>query len=1055
MPPELNDPWLTSRMRGAAQIARAEQAIHAGTIAAMTGYLDAVRAGVLEGRAVTAAAGGSGGEPDLNGWPEPSVWQRLVERHILPPIVAAWGERFSRLARGAAVSDIRYREQYMETVRDRLSPRRWPRGVFETVRYELAEAIAQGESFAAMRQRLGDLLHINAASRRYRARAAELRQIRDDPDTPSADRRQARAELRQVYEGLDDADRQWQPDAMRIARTESVGAHNGGAYAGAQAWSQESGVEQYKQWLATHVRGPGGAPGGFDDRVRPTHRHADGQLVPMDEPFSVGGFSLDYPGDPSGPAAEVIQCRCALLVWEPDDPEIQHLIASGGAMADDIDTEQLPSRWSGPLAPLDTPSGDRRILAAPPDGLRVREMPLPLLYKPVTGPGHDDAYEVGRITEAWVEDGQLMGAGEFDLADETAVKAVRRIVDGYSRWVSVRVDDETMTLRYENADGKEVSAEEARELAEQAWDMGEEPDITVYFVTADWRLMNAVLVGEPAFDTAKIYPVWDEDGQDQDDEDGDGEGRSAEHSAQDAAEVSEYALAVAATELVADEGALSEDYQVGESAAVFTVVGDTDLPFAPRGTKWDGSGAKKRILAWADGDVSKMRKAFLYRDPDKDPATRAAYKFPFADVRDGRLEAVFAGVQSCAAFLESGDISEKDRDAIRKKLTTLYNRAARDFDDDGIKPPWKKKAGKESSSHSAALEAEAPAPGSSSESKVPAQRRKEVPRPVVASAVTDLVTLTDPATDEAWRPPHGWFTDPKLPGFTRVVIEESGRLYGHIADWEAEHISFPGQGVTPPRSQTGYAYFLRRAIETDSGEHVRVGQLTFAAGHADTLWSAFESVDHYDNTCAQGAVVACGEDEHGIWVAGSVLPHLQVPERNSLGLTDWSGDWRVIGGSLEMVGAHAVNTPGFLELTHELERERLGLTAAGPTATYRVTAPVVRTGNGGRPWALIAAGMRPRRPQKGLNQREMVREITSGVLGELRASGVIPSTPAGRQDGAEEPSRRAGGAAGAASGVTIHTPEQTGGGYDSTAGRALAARARMAQARMHSAGRLR
>ena len=38
-----------------------------------------------------------------------------------------------------------------------------------------------------------------------------------------------------------------------------------------------------------------------DNRVRAAHAHAEGQTVPIDQPFQVGGASLMYPGDPSGP----------------------------------------------------------------------------------------------------------------------------------------------------------------------------------------------------------------------------------------------------------------------------------------------------------------------------------------------------------------------------------------------------------------------------------------------------------------------------------------------------------------------------------------------------------------------------------------------------------------------------------------------------------------------------------------------------------------------------------------------------------------------------------
>lgn len=53
-----------------------------------------------------------------------------------------------------------------------------------------------------------------------------------------------------------------------------------------------------------------------DSRTRHTHRDAEGQRVPIGEAFTVGGFSLRFPGDPSGPPQEIIQCRCTSLLVE-------------------------------------------------------------------------------------------------------------------------------------------------------------------------------------------------------------------------------------------------------------------------------------------------------------------------------------------------------------------------------------------------------------------------------------------------------------------------------------------------------------------------------------------------------------------------------------------------------------------------------------------------------------------------------------------------------------------------------------------------------------------
>jgi hypothetical protein len=52
-----------------------------------------------------------------------------------------------------------------------------------------------------------------------------------------------------------------------------------------------------------------------DNRTRDTHAEMDGQERGLNEPFdSPSGAQLMYPGDPSAPADEVINCRCAVLI---------------------------------------------------------------------------------------------------------------------------------------------------------------------------------------------------------------------------------------------------------------------------------------------------------------------------------------------------------------------------------------------------------------------------------------------------------------------------------------------------------------------------------------------------------------------------------------------------------------------------------------------------------------------------------------------------------------------------------------------------------------------
>lgn len=83
----------------------------------------------------------------------------------------------------------------------------------------------------------------------------------------------------------------------RFARTEMNGAVNGASQA---SWEQ-AGVEK-KQWLSTR-----------DSRTRTAHANADGEVVGINEPFIMTGEPLMYPGDSSGSAHNVINCRCRHL----------------------------------------------------------------------------------------------------------------------------------------------------------------------------------------------------------------------------------------------------------------------------------------------------------------------------------------------------------------------------------------------------------------------------------------------------------------------------------------------------------------------------------------------------------------------------------------------------------------------------------------------------------------------------------------------------------------------------------------------------------------------
>jgi hypothetical protein len=225
-------------------------------------------------------------------------------------------------------------------------------------------------------------------------------------------------------------------------------------------------------------------------------------------------------------------------------------------------------------------------------------------------------------------------------------------------------------------------------------------------------------------------------------------------------------------------------------------------------------------------------------------------------------------------------------------------------------------------------------------------------------------------------PPKAWFDDPKLTGPTPLHIGDDGRVYGHVAVWDTCHVGIGDSCVKPPKTATSYAYFHTGEVKTDDGSRVAVGRLTYGGGHAAANLGYRAAAEHYDRTSNTGAYVRAGEDEHGIWVAGMLAPDADESAVFKMRAAPLSGDWRRVGGNLEMVAALHVNTAGFpipRVLTASTvsgfpeDEEVLSLVAAG--ALHRV----VDEGDTG----LTAAG---------IDTEELGRAIARGMLAEQAAA---------------------------------------------------------------------
>lgn len=101
--------------------------------------------------------------------------------------------------------------------------------------------------------------------------------------------------------------------AKTIARTEVHRIKSEASFQAALE-AKNRGCDILKQWDAA-----------LDAKTRPSHQRVDGEVRELEEKFSNG---LMYPGDSSGKAAEVVNCRCVATIrarWGLDEEELKVL----------------------------------------------------------------------------------------------------------------------------------------------------------------------------------------------------------------------------------------------------------------------------------------------------------------------------------------------------------------------------------------------------------------------------------------------------------------------------------------------------------------------------------------------------------------------------------------------------------------------------------------------------------------------------------------------------------------------------------------------------------
>lgn len=114
-------------------------------------------------------------------------------------------------------------------------------------------------------------------------------------------------------------------NARRIAQTERTRVQSQAAW-DVMVQSEQLGVNMAKKWHAKMVN------------TRDSHAALNGTIAPLHEPFhTIWGNDLMYPGDPSAPASEVINCHCGIspVVLRPGE-KVQPTPTPSGEVASPV-----------------------------------------------------------------------------------------------------------------------------------------------------------------------------------------------------------------------------------------------------------------------------------------------------------------------------------------------------------------------------------------------------------------------------------------------------------------------------------------------------------------------------------------------------------------------------------------------------------------------------------------------------------------------------------------------------------------------------------------------
>jgi hypothetical protein len=657
------------------------------------------------------------------------------------------------------------------------------------------------------------------------------------------------------------------------------------------------------EWISMH-----------DDRVRATHAEADGQTVRLGQMFRVGRANLRWPGDTRAPIGEWINCRCTLApvaVPQTAASSVDTDLGSGGETMTKMATEQteteappiMPIPWHGVLAPEGVWSGDKRMFKS--GSLSHRNLPLPLTYQKTSDDGHKGSVTVASIEYVYKDDAGLLHAGGTFMQTDEADEAIGLIAHFGRYGVSVDADDAEFDFDEEN-EGLAFSKA---------------------------RVAGASLVGIPAFQEAYVMLGEDPDYTPMSD---DGEDLAAALDQIDLSVLGNLSISTTTDGVVLYNS-------TSANSATFT------LPTIFVSEKsWDGSASRFTPEQWKASCILHVC----------DGMEKSCHKLP---IKEPGGELSRAGVHAAASRISQVDAPSSAISAAKTRLRSAYRSLGEDppeslaltGEDFGRGPGWITNPADTKRIHDywtrpgeegyikigwgtpgdfnrcRTLVGEKIAENSPDKIRflnqtcaqwhkdatgfwpghAPAERAASLESPEgEAAPAISLVASVGVAL------PGAAFADPGFASATPITVTDDGWISGHLATWGTCHTGFDKVCVQPPPSANDYAYFLTGEVLTTDGP-IPVGNIVMGGGHAPHEMGVRRAVSFYDSTSTVVADVACGEDDHGIWVAGMLRDNLSDDQIREFRASSLSGDWRKVrlasGASMELIAALCVNSPGF------------------------------------------------------------------------------------------------------------------------------------------------